>query len=62
MKVVSLWPRILWGQVLANTGEWVNGVVVSLWNEGNPYRIVLDDESEVWAPDDTDEFIRTRNT
>lgn len=36
------------------------GVVIKQWDEGNPYRIRLDDGTEVWGPDDDDEFVRTQ--
>lgn len=29
-----------------------------LWDDGNPYRIRLDDGTEVWGPEDVDEFVR----
>lgn len=34
------------------------GVVVKVWDEGNPYRVKLDKGIEVWAPDDIDNFIQ----
>ena len=33
------------------------GTVIKLWDEGNPYRIKLENGIEVWAPDDTDVYI-----
>jgi len=45
-------------RVEANVGEWKAGTVVALWDEGNPYRIKFDDETEVWGPDDVDELVR----
>ena len=34
------------------------GTIIKQWDEGNPYRILLDDGTEVWAPVDEDEFVR----
>jgi len=39
------------------------GKVLQLWDQGNPYRIRLDDvkknqENEVWGPDDTDDYVK----
>lgn len=45
--------------VRANVDQgWTNGTVLGQWDEGNPYRIKLEDGTEVWAPEDTDGFVR----
>jgi len=43
--------------------EWCSGVVVGLWDEGNPYRIRLKYSDngaghDIWAPLDIDEVVR----
>jgi len=45
--------------VLANIGEWVEGKIVSVWDDGNPYRIELQDEekTQVWGPVDSPKFV-----
>lgn len=35
-----------------------SGVIVAHWDEGNPYRIRLDNGDEVWGPVDEDEVVR----
>merc|ERR1712087_483700 len=46
--------------VLANVGKWVPGHILVQWDEGNPYRIQLDNakRSNVWGPFDSDEFVK----
>lgn len=46
--------------VEANCGTWKQGKVIALWDEGNAYRIQLNDKnkSEVWAPIDIDAYVR----
>ena len=34
------------------------GKIIKLWDEGNPYRIQLENGVEVWGPVDQDEFVR----
>lgn len=54
-------PRFKVGDVVeANIGTWSGGKIVKLWDEGNPYRVQLENGDEVWAPDDTDNFIRLK--
>lgn len=54
-------PRFNVGDVVeANIGTWSGGKIVKLWDEGNPYRIQLENGDQVWAPDDTDNFIRLK--
>jgi len=46
-------------KVLARvTGGFKAGKVIGLWNEGRPYRIRLEDGTEVWGPDDSDLFVK----
>ena len=47
-------------KILANIGYWAQGKIIAVWNEGNPYRIAIDDEerSNVFAPLDTDKYVR----
>ena len=46
--------------VEANVGKWKEGHIVALWDEGNAYRIRINDrkKTEVWAPIDVDEYVR----
>jgi len=48
--------------VEANVGTWKPGKILRVWDDGNPYRIELDDEGKtnVWGPVDEDAFVRTR--
>lgn len=45
-------------RVQARASRWMDGNVFKLWEEGNPYRIRLDDGSQLWVPIDTNEFVR----
>jgi len=47
-------------KVQANVGKWVEGIILKQWDEGNPYRIELQDgqKTNVWGPIDQDEFVR----
>lgn len=49
-------------KVQANVGKWVDGVILKQWDEGNPYRIELQDGkgTNVWGPIDEDAFVRAR--
>ena len=49
-------------KVQANVGKWVDGIILKQWDEGNPYRIELQDgqKTNVWGPIDEDEFVRAR--
>ena len=48
--------------VQANVGEFVNGKIIKLWDDGNAYRIELDDgeKTNVFAPIDVDTYVRAR--
>lgn len=50
-------------RVKANVGKWKDGVVKKVWDEGNAYRIEVNDrkKTNVWAPIDVDEYIRAVN-
>lgn len=50
-------------KVLAKTGmsddDWEKATVVKLWDEGNPYRLALEENGEeIWAPFDDDDCIK----
>ena len=49
-------------KVKANIGKFTNGKVVALWDEGNAYRIELEDgeRTNVHAPLDVDTYVRVR--
>lgn len=49
-------------KVQANVGKWVDGVILKQWDDGNPYRIELQDGkgTNVWGPIDSDDFVRAR--
>ena len=51
-------------RVLANVSSWKPGTVIKLWDDGNPYRIEMDDEKEyqVFAPEDTNSFVKKINS
>lgn len=44
--------------VEANCEQWLPGEVIKLWDEGNPYRIRLQNGEECWGPLDSDSFVR----
>lgn len=46
--------------VLANVGEWTKGKIVREWDEGNPYRVELEDGmgTQVWVPQDNETFCK----
>jgi len=46
--------------VLANIGKWVPGHIIVEWDNGNPYRIQLDDANltNVWGPMDIDAYVK----
>jgi len=49
-------------KVQANTGEFINGKIKALWDDGNAYRIELEDEerTNVYAPLDVNTYVRAR--
>merc|ERR1711959_5086 len=43
-------------------GGWRSGEIIRTWDDGNPYRIRLDeDKKEVWGPKDTDMYVKELN-
>jgi G3E family GTPase len=49
-------------KVQAKKKKWVDGIILKQWDQGNPYRIELQDaqKTNVWGPEDDDEFVRAR--
>jgi len=45
--------------VLAQVGTWTPGHILLQWDEGNPYRILLNDgETMVWGPMDVSDYVK----
>ena len=46
--------------VYANIGEFTEGRILKCWDQGNPYRVEIQNEekSNVWVPIDNDHFVR----
>ena len=46
--------------VYANIGEFTEGRILKCWDQGNPYRVEIQNEekSNVWVPIDNDQFVR----
>ncbi|RJU87091.1 MAG: GTP-binding protein [Candidatus Poseidoniales archaeon] len=46
--------------VYANIGEFTEGRILKIWDQGNPYRVEIqnDEKSNVWVPIDNDDFVR----
>ena len=46
--------------VYANAGEFIEGKILKCWEQGNPYRVEIQNErkSNVWVPIDSDQFVR----
>ena len=45
--------------VLAQVGTWTPGHILVQWDEGNPYRILLNDgQTMVWGPMDSNTFVK----
>ena len=46
--------------VYANIGEFAEGRILRTWDEGNPYRVEIQNEekSNVWVPIDNDDYVR----
>ena len=46
--------------VLAQVGKWTPGHILLQWDEGNPYRILLEDgQTMVWGPMDNERFVKS---
>ena len=47
--------------VYANVGEFAEGKILKCWDQGNPYRVEIQDEerSNVWVPVDNDNYVRS---
>jgi hypothetical protein len=45
-------------KVKAMVGTWTPGKILKIWDEGNPYRIELNDGKNVWGPEDNDKYVR----
>ena len=45
--------------VYANIGEFTEGRIIKLWDQGNPYRVEIqnDEKSNVWVPIDNDDYV-----
>ena len=48
--------------IYANVGEFTKGKILKCWDEGNPYRVEIQDDEKknVWVPIDNDEYIRDK--
>ena len=49
--------------VYANVGEFTEGKILKCWDQGNPYRVEIQNErkTNVWVPIDSDQFVRRTN-
>ena len=45
--------------VSVNIGEFTEGRILKCWDEGNPYRVEIQNEerSNVWVPIDSNDFV-----
>ena len=48
--------------IYANIGEFAEGKILKCWDEGNPYRVEIQnaEKSNVWVPIDNDDFVREK--
>ncbi len=48
-------------KVQCNIGKYVDGIVLKQWDDGNAYRVEVQDENKtnIWAPIDVDTYIRS---
>ena len=46
--------------IYANIGEFTKGRILKCWDEGNPYRVEIqnDEKTNVWVPIDNDNYVR----
>tara|TARA_B100000674_G_scaffold50565_1_gene34963 strand:+ start:150 stop:1340 length:1191 start_codon:yes stop_codon:yes gene_type:complete len=49
--------------VYANVGDFTEGKILKCWDQGNPYRVEIQNErkTNVWVPIDSDQFVRRTN-
>ena len=49
--------------VYANVGDFTEGRILKCWDQGNPYRVEIQNErkTNVWVPIDSDQFVRRTN-
>ncbi|GFH51502.1 hypothetical protein CTEN210_07978 [Chaetoceros tenuissimus] len=49
-------------KVQCNIGHFADGIIIKQWDDGNAYRIEIQDENKtnVWAPIDVDGYVRAR--
>ena len=47
--------------VFANVGEFTKGRILKCWDQGNPYRVEIQDEEKtnVWVPIDNNDYVRS---
>jgi len=47
--------------VFANIGEFTEGRILKTWDQGNPYRVEIqnEDKTNVWVPIDNDDYVRS---
>ena len=47
--------------IYANIGEFTKGKILKCWDEGNPYRVEIQnaEKSNVWVPIDDDRYVRS---
>ena len=45
--------------VYANVGDFAKGIILKCWDQGNPYRVEMQDEEKtnVWVPIDNNDFV-----
>ena len=48
-------------KVYANIGEFTEGKILKCWDQGNPYRVEIqnDEKSNVWVPIDDDRYVKS---
>ena len=46
-------------RVYANIGEFTEGKILKCWDQGNPYRVEIQNEEKtnVWVPVDNDNYV-----
>ena len=48
--------------VYANIGKFAKGRILKTWDQGNPYRVEIQNEkkSNFWVPIDSDQYVRDK--